>query len=109
MQNYGSIRHLLHLWCSSLCHLLWIGRHHFAMSDHIIIVILDGTWAFIDQLGKVCGANVFDTLLRKPLINPSSSEGSKFDSIKGKIQFKNVVFTYVNNQDKPIFYFNLTI
>jgi ATP-binding cassette subfamily B (MDR/TAP) protein 1 len=80
------------------------------MSDHIIIVILDGTWAFIDQLGKVCGANVFDTLLRKPLINPSSSEGRKFDSIKGKIQFKNVVFTYVNNQDKPIFYnFNLTI
>jgi ABC-type multidrug transport system fused ATPase/permease subunit len=62
------------------------------------------------NLGRSAGVNVFDTLLRQPLINPSSNEGRKLDYVKGKIEFRKVFFTYVNNPDKPIFYnFDLTI
>lgn len=62
------------------------------------------------NLGRSAGVNVFDTLLRLPVINPSSKEGRKLEDFQGKIEFKRIFFTYVNNPDRPIFYnFNLTI
>lgn len=64
----------------------------------------------IINLGRSAGVNVFETLLRRPLIDPSSKVGRKLNSVQGKIEFRNVFFTYVNKPDKPIFYnFNLTI
>jgi len=62
------------------------------------------------NVGRSAGVNIFDTLLRCPLIDPSSNKGRKLDIVKGKIEFRNIFFTYVNNPKKPIFYnFNLTI
>ncbi len=55
--------------------------------------------------------DVFNTLNRKPVIDPASNNGRKIqDGLKGKIQFKDLYFTYGNKSGRPLFFdFNLTI
>lgn len=54
--------------------------------------------------------DVFNTLNRTPVIDPASNRGKTIpDGLKGKIQFKDLYFTY-GNTGRPLFFnFNLTI
>eukprot|EP01082_Thalassiosira_pseudonana_P012541 g11433.t1.1.5e17418b g11433 g11433.t1 contig5:842324-846534(+) len=71
---------------------------------------LMGPGISIVNLGRSSAVDVFDTLLRKPVMDPSSDEGRKLERVEGKIEFRNVFFCYTNNPDRPIFYnFNLNI
>jgi len=70
---------------------------------------LMGPGLSVINLGRSAGVNVFDTLLRQPKIDPSSKDGRKYDQVQGKIEFRDVIFSYAKG-NKPIFYnFNLTI
>jgi ABC-type multidrug transport system fused ATPase/permease subunit len=62
-------------------------------------------------LGRSAAVDVFNTLNRTPVIDPASNSGKKIsDGLKGKIQFKDVYFTYGNKSGRPLFFnFNLTI
>ena len=62
------------------------------------------------NLARSAAVEVFDTLLRQPPIDPSSDKGARIPSMSGKIEFKQLFFTYPLAPDRPIFYdFNLTI
>lgn len=62
------------------------------------------------NLGRSAAVDVFDTLLRHPAIDPSSKDGKKLECVEGTIEFRKVFFTYISNQNKPIFHdFNLKI
>lgn len=63
------------------------------------------------NLGRSAAVDVFNTLNRKPVIDPASNSGKKIqDGLKGKIQFKDLYFTYGNKSGRPLFFdFNLTI
>ena len=64
------------------------------------------------NLGRSSAVEVFDTLSRTPVIDPSSEKGKKIegDGLQGKITFKDLFFFYPNSPNRPIFYnFNLTI
>ena len=63
------------------------------------------------NLGRSAAVEVFDTLMRKPTIDPSSTEGKRINGgLEGKITFKDLFFFYPNSPNRPIFYnFNLTI
>ncbi|XP_025201296.1 multidrug resistance protein 1A-like isoform X2 [Melanaphis sacchari] len=51
---------------------------------------------FINLVSIAIGAasNIFDIIDNKPKIDPYSSQGKKINKIQGKIEFKNVYFTY---------------
>ncbi|KAK6631142.1 hypothetical protein RUM43_014238 [Polyplax serrata] len=51
---------------------------------------------------KAAGAKVFWVIDRISPIDPNSSAGSKPESLKGNIEFKNVGFTYPSRSDIPI-------
>ncbi|KAL3780127.1 hypothetical protein HJC23_001316 [Cyclotella cryptica] len=71
---------------------------------------LMGPGLSVINLGRSAAVDVFDTLLRHPAIDPSSKDGKKLDFFEGFIEFRRVFFSYVNNQNKPIFQdFNLKI
>ena len=61
--------------------------------------------------GRSAAVDVFDTLRRQPVIDPSSDAGKRIrDGLEGKITFKDLFFAYPSSPDRPIFYdFNLTI
>jgi len=61
--------------------------------------------------GRSAAVDVFDTLTRKPTIDPSSKKGKRIQAgLQGKITFKDLFFFYPNSPNRPIFYsFNLTI
>ncbi|KAL7540275.1 hypothetical protein ACHAWF_006635, partial [Thalassiosira exigua] len=62
------------------------------------------------NLGRSAAVEVFDTLMRKPTIDPSSGKGKRIVGLQGKITFKDLFFFYPNSPNRPIFYnFNLTI
>eukprot|EP00984_Skeletonema_dohrnii_P003923 scaffold1350_cov137-Skeletonema_dohrnii-CCMP3373.AAC.3 len=63
------------------------------------------------NLGRSAAVDVFNTLNRTPVIDPASNSGKKIsDGLKGKIQFKDLYFTYGNKSGRPLFFnFNLTI
>ena len=63
------------------------------------------------NLGRSAAVDVFDTLSRKPTIDPSSTKGRRIEEgLEGKITFKDLFFFYPNSPNRPIFYdFNLTI
>ena len=62
------------------------------------------------NLGRSAAVDVFDTLGRTPVIDPSSKKGKRIENVEGKITFKNIFFFYPNSPNRPIFYdFNLTI
>jgi len=53
--------------------------------------------------------DVFDTLGRKPTIDPIK-KGKRIKNLKGKITFKDLFFYYPNSPNRPLFHnFNLTI
>mmetsp|Transcript_2573 Transcript_2573/g.6073 ORF Transcript_2573/g.6073 Transcript_2573/m.6073 type:complete len:1406 (-) Transcript_2573:56-4273(-) len=72
---------------------------------------LMGPGLSIINLGRTAAVAVFDVLKRVPPINPSSDKGKKLErGVQGKIEFRDIVFSYGDNTGKPIFYkFNLTI
>lgn len=51
---------------------------------------------FINSVSIAIGAasTIFDIIDSKPKIDPYSSQGKKIHKIQGKIEFKNVNFTY---------------
>jgi ATP-binding cassette, subfamily B (MDR/TAP), member 1 len=62
------------------------------------------------NLGRQAGVQVFQTIQRTPIIDPSSDNGMKLDSVKGRLDFRNIFFTYPTQPDRPIFYdFNLSV
>ncbi|KAL7518514.1 hypothetical protein ACHAWX_003334 [Stephanocyclus meneghinianus] len=71
---------------------------------------LMGPGLSVINLGRSAAVDVFDTLLRHPAIDPSSKDGKKLECVEGTIEFRKVFFTYISNQNKPIFHdFNLKI
>jgi len=63
------------------------------------------------NLGRSAAVDVFNTLGRTPVIDPSSTKGLKIEGgVEGKLTFKKLFFFYPNSPQRPIFYdFNLTI
>jgi ATP-binding cassette, subfamily B (MDR/TAP), member 1 len=62
------------------------------------------------NLGRSAAVDVFNTLSRTPVIDPSSTKGAKIEGLEGKITFKDLFFFYPTAKNRPIFYdFNLTI
>lgn len=61
--------------------------------------------------GQSAAVDVFDTLRRQPVIDPSLDAGKRIRAgLEGKITFKDLFFAYPSSPDRPIFYdFNLTI
>ncbi|KAL7435504.1 hypothetical protein ACHAXM_005193 [Skeletonema potamos] len=72
---------------------------------------LMGPGLSVINLGRSAAVDVFNTLRRKPVIDPGSNRGKMIeDGLTGKIQFKDLYFTYGNNSGRPLFFnFNLTI
>jgi len=72
---------------------------------------LMGPGLSVINLGRSAAVDVFNTLNRTPVIDPASNSGKKIsDGLKGKIQFKDLYFTYGNKSGRPLFFnFNLTI
>mmetsp|Transcript_6782 Transcript_6782/g.11064 ORF Transcript_6782/g.11064 Transcript_6782/m.11064 type:complete len:1348 (+) Transcript_6782:228-4271(+) len=71
---------------------------------------LMGPGLSVINLGRSAAVDVFNTLNRTPVIDPASNRGKTIpDGLKGKIQFKDLYFTY-GNTGRPLFFnFNLTI
>mmetsp|Transcript_6312 Transcript_6312/g.14244 ORF Transcript_6312/g.14244 Transcript_6312/m.14244 type:complete len:1336 (+) Transcript_6312:149-4156(+) len=73
---------------------------------------LMGPGLSVINIGRSAAVDVFDTLSRKPTIDPSSEKGKRMQGsgLEGKITFKDLFFYYPNSPNRPIFYnFNLTI
>jgi len=51
---------------------------------------------FLNSVSTAFGAasTIFDVIDNKPNIDPYSSRGKKINKIRGKIEFKNISFTY---------------
>lgn len=61
------------------------------------------------NLGRSAAVDVFDTLGRKPTIDPTK-KGKRIKNLKGKITFKDLFFYYPNSPNRPLFHnLNLTI
>lgn len=66
---------------------------------------LMGPGLSIINLGRTAAVDVFDVLKRVPPINPSSNRGKKLEKgLQGKIEFRDIVFSYGDSTGKPIFY-----
>jgi ATP-binding cassette subfamily B (MDR/TAP) protein 1 len=62
------------------------------------------------NLGRSAAVDVFETLGRKPTIDPSSKMGKRIKHLKGKIRFSDLFFYYPNSPNRPLFHnFNLAI
>lgn len=61
---------------------------------------------FINSVSIAVGAAsaVFDIIDSLPDIDPYSSRGKKINKFKGKIEFKNVSFTYPTRSTLPVSY-----
>lgn len=61
---------------------------------------------FINSVSIAIGAasTIFDIIDSKPNIDPYSSKGKKINKIKGKIEFKNVSFTYPTRNTATVSY-----
>lgn len=61
---------------------------------------------FINSVSIAFGAasTIFDIIDNKPNIDPYSSHGKKINKIQGKIEFKNVSFTYPTRPDVSVSY-----
>ena len=71
---------------------------------------LMGPGLSVISLGRSAAVDVFDTLTRKPTIDPRSKGGKRIENCQGKITFRDLFFFYPNSPNRPIFYnFNLTI
>jgi len=59
---------------------------------------------FINSVSVAIGAasTLFDIIDSKPKIDPYSSKGKKIRRIKGKIEFKNVSFSYPTRPTVPV-------
>lgn len=62
------------------------------------------------NLGRQAGAQIFQTIERTPVIDPSSDKGMELESVDGRLDFRDIFFTYPTQPERPIFYdFNLSI
>ncbi|KAK6914651.1 ABC transporter type 1, transmembrane domain, partial [Dillenia turbinata] len=52
--------------------------------------------------GTVAASQVFEIIDSVPDIDPYSPEGRTFSSVRGRIEFKNVIFAYPSRPDTPI-------
>jgi ATP-binding cassette subfamily B (MDR/TAP) protein 1 len=59
---------------------------------------------YIETFGiaKGAAAKVFDTIERKPIIDPLAAKGERPENITGTIKFKNVQFSYPSRSDVPV-------
>lgn len=59
---------------------------------------------FINSVSIAIGAasNLFDIIDSKPNIDPYSSQGKKINKLQGKIEFKNVNFTYPSRSTSSV-------
>jgi len=66
---------------------------------------------FINSVSIAIGAasNIFNIIDNKPKIDPYSSQGKKLNKIQGKIEFKNVNFTYPTKCSISVSYSKLDI
>ena len=55
------------------------------------------------NLGRSAAVDVFDTLGRKPTIDPTK-KGKRIKNLKGKITFKDLFFYYPNSPNRPLFH-----
>jgi len=77
----------------------------------LFFLLFQGPGLSVINLGSSAAVDVFNTLRREPVIDPGSDRGKRIEGgLKGKIQFKNLYFTYGNKSGRPLFFnFNLTI
>lgn len=61
---------------------------------------------FINSVSVAIGAasTIFNIIESKPKIDPYSSQGKKINKIQGKIEFKNVNFTYPTRNTVSVSY-----
>lgn len=59
---------------------------------------------FINSVSIAVGAasTIFNIIDSKPNIDPYSSRGKKINKIKGKVEFKDVCFTYPTRNTVPV-------
>jgi ATP-binding cassette subfamily B (MDR/TAP) protein 1 len=64
--------------------------------------------AFLSARGAM--SSVLDVVRRQPLIDPFSDQGKRLKEVHGKLEFKNVQFTYPNREEVKILKnFNVTV